>query len=241
MEQYKSVASLKGIARTHMFGNYKPAIGAYITMSLILTTISIMVSTILPEGQVGTIFSGAFYILYFLLTGIFTSGQAYLYLSIACGAPVVSGFIFYGFKNNTDKALMIQACLLGGYLVPSIPLLLIVRRIYGGSALDSMFPMLIAAIVVAIVGIVVSNMLLMPAFFLIHDFPNYSFKQILELSLKLMRKNMGRLFILYVSFIPIQLLELVTFGIGALWVEPYRYATFAEFFLDIMRSKDRVQ
>lgn len=46
----------------------------------------------------------------------------------------------------------------------------------------------------------------------------------------------GRLFYLYVSFLPLMLLGLLSWGLALLWVIPYMAATEAEFFLDLIRN-----
>ena len=47
----------------------------------------------------------------------------------------------------------------------------------------------------------------------------------------------GRLFYLYVSFLPLILLGILSFGLALLWILPYMAATEAEFFLDLIRNK----
>ena len=51
-----------------------------------------------------------------------------------------------------------------------------------------------------------------------------------------MKGHKGRYFYISVSFLPLALLCLVTFGIGFLWLAPYMGMTFANFYVDLMQT-----
>ena len=233
MNQYKSIATLKGEAKTHMYGKYGTAISAYIFMKLTILMLTMFTSSVVPDGAVGQILYYAFFIIISLISGVFTAGYTFLYLNIASGNPVQSNMIFYGFRNCAEKAIILQGVLLGLEFVACLPLILveILRRTLVDGSVTVFF---IVALIVAVVGTIVVHLFLMPAFFLLHDFPNYTPQQIIKTSLQIMKGNVGRLFMLYLSIVPLQLLEVLSFGIGALWVETYKYETLAEFFLDLM-------
>jgi uncharacterized membrane protein len=74
------------------------------------------------------------------------------------------------------------------------------------------------------------------AFYLLHDFPQYSAGELLRMSRRLMVGHKGRLFYIYVSFIPLILLSLLSFGIALLWVFPYISTTKTEFFLNVIKN-----
>ena len=78
------------------------------------------------------------------------------------------------------------------------------------------------------------DLLYAPAFFLMHDFPQYSARELLAMSRKLMAGNKGRLFYLYLSYLPLLLLGILSCGIALLWVFPYLNAALAEFYMDII-------
>ena len=48
----------------------------------------------------------------------------------------------------------------------------------------------------------------------------------------------GRLFYIYVSFLPLLLVAMLSCGIGLLWLIPYMNATQTEFFLDLIQNKN---
>ena len=53
-----------------------------------------------------------------------------------------------------------------------------------------------------------------------------------------MKGNRKRLFLLELSFLPLMLLCILSFGIGFLWLEPYMQMTYTHFFLDLMNPRE---
>ena len=96
--------------------------------------------------------------------------------------------------------------------------------------------MILYGVVTVILSLIYSQ-----AFFLLHDFPNYSAKELLVMSRQLMKGSKGRLFYLNVSFFPLLLLGLLSCGIAYLWLVPYMNATATEFFLDLIQNNNRQQ
>lgn len=90
-------------------------------------------------------------------------------------------------------------------------------------------------------GSVIISLFYSQSLYLLHDFPQYSAKELLSLSRDIMKGNKGRLFYIYVSFIPLILLSILSLGIALLWVVPYMRATTTEFFLDVMRNRNVAQ
>ena len=236
MNIYKTNAELRALARTHMFGNYKPAIGAYVLMNLILMVISLSTPSVTSGSLISQLIGGVSYIFVLLLSGLFSSGSAYLYLNIICGRPVSASMIFYGFRNHASKALAVQAYILIMQLIVSVPFILAYIYFIIDGANIAMIGCILT-LLVAIVGVIYISLSVLPAFYLLHDFPDYTPRQILEKSRSLMSGNIKRALLLSVSFIPMDLLSFLSLGIGALWVEPYKNATYAEFFLDLIKNK----
>lgn len=237
MNTYKTSSELKGIAKTHLFGNYGQTVLAYILQEMILTSLSMVVASVLPASAIGNLFRVIIYVLMILIMGIFTSGSCYLYLNVACKRPISATMIFYGFKNNADKAMLIQLYILIMEFIVSIPFV-ITMGMYEMSEAPAMILLVGLTAAISLIGLVVIGLGTIPAFYLLHDFPQYSAKQIIKTSFNIMRENnnMGRALYLSVSFIPISLLSLISCGVASLWADPYKNTTFAEFFLDIMKS-----
>lgn len=71
------------------------------------------------------------------------------------------------------------------------------------------------------------------SYFVMLDFPEKKTTALLKSSFRLIRGNRMRLFRLELSFLPLQLLALLTFGIGNLWLSPYMHMTYTLFYLDL--------
>lgn len=245
MNQYLSSAELKAAAKEHMFGKYGTAIAALVIVFLIEGFCTLLISFLTDTTTIpGTV---VYYLLSFIVAvifGIFSSGTAYFYLKAACGYPVSVSDIFYGFKLCPDKALIIQAwtgILSYLFMLPNIVLTYQFTKATAGGNIDIstysslMLPYSLSMILMSVASIIIS-LFYAQSFYLLHDFPQYSARELLAMSRHIMKGQKGRLFYLYISFLPLFLLSLLSCGIAFLWLMPYINATLAEFFLDIMRK-----
>ena len=237
MNQFKSSAELKASAREHLLGHYGTVIGAFVLMGAILGVVTIVVSLIVDISTIpGTILYYAIMFLVSVLTGLFTSGSAYLYLKLICGRPVSVADLFYGFQLCPDKAVAMQAWITLITYIGSLPQIVVnyLMMMNLNQAVKLMLPYALSLILSGVVTVMLS-LLYSQAFFLLHDFPQYTAKELLRKRRRLMVHHKGRLFYLYVSFLPLMLLGLLSWGLALLWVIPYIAATEAEFFLDLIK------
>lgn len=238
--RYKSSAELKALAKEHMFNKYGTAIGAMVIVSMITMFVSFFSSIFINTKTIaGVILNLLISFVISVLTGLFTSGQKYFYLKISCGRPVTISDIFYGFNLFPNKAVLIQLFLSICIYVSMLPMTLMSYMVTRDpkNSLYMLFyslSMILYGVVTVILSLVYSQ-----AFFLLHDFPNYSAKELLSMSRQLMKGSKGRLFYLSVSFFPLLLLGLLSCGIAYLWLVPYMNATSAEFFLDLIQNNNR--
>jgi len=97
------------------------------------------------------------------------------------------------------------------------------------------------SLLLIIPGIVASFRYSMTDFILAEN-PDLSASQAIEKSKAMMSGNKWRLFCLHFSFIGWDILASLTFGIGYLWLTPYKQAAFAAFYRDVSKieggSKD---
>lgn len=231
---------MKASAREHLLGHYGTVIGAFMIMTAILGTVSIAVGLIADLSTIfGTVIYYAIMFLVSVLTGLFSSGNAYLYLKLICGRPVSVGDLFYGFQLAPDKAITMQAWITLISYVANLPQYILSSMFLSNiSHPDKMMSLMLPYALSLILSGVVSVMLGLiyaQAYFLLHDFPQYTAKELLQKSRRLMVHHKGRLFYLYVSFLPLVLLGLLSWGLALLWVIPYMAATEAEFFLDLIK------
>lgn len=240
LNRYKSSSELKALAKEHLFGKYGTAIGASIVVFMIVSFVSFFSTIFINTTTIaGIIINFLVSFVISVLTVLFTSGEKYLYLKISCGRPVTVSDVFYGFKLFPNKAVLIQLylsiCLYAAMLPMTIMSYMVVRNPKNSSfMLLYSLSMILYGIVTIIISLVYAQ-----ALFLLHDFPNYSAKELLAMSRELMKGSKGRLFYLNVSFVPLLLLGILSCGIAYLWLIPYMNATATEFFLDLMKNNRR--
>lgn len=238
MNKFKSSAELKSLAKEHMFGKYGVSIGATLVVSLITGFIS-MFSTIFLDTTtvIGLILNFLISFIISVLTGLFVSGEAYFYLKIACGQQVTFSDIFYGLKLFPNKAVLIQLFLAVWIYVAMLPMTIISYLVIKNPSSAVLMLFYSLSMILYMVVSVVISIVYAQVFYLLHDFPNYSTKELIVMSRKIMKSSMGRYFYLTVSFIPLILLGILSCGIALLWIVPYMNTTYAEFFLDLMKKK----
>lgn len=240
MNQFKSSAELKASARERLLGHYGTVIGAFLLNGAISGTATIAVSLVVDLSTIsGTVLYYAIMFLVSVLTGLFTSGNAYLYLKLICGHPVSVADLFYGFRLCPDKAVAMQAWIALITYIGSLPqiilnYLMMTNLNHPDRAIKLMLPYALSLILSGVVTVMLT-LFYAQAFFLLHDFPQYTAKELLRKSRRLMVHHKGRLFYLYVSFLPLMLLGLLSWGLALLWVIPYIAATEAAFFLDLIQ------
>ncbi|MGN0330273.1 MAG: DUF975 family protein [Kineothrix sp.] len=242
MNAYRSSAELKGMAKEQLFGRYGTVIGA-----MLLTALSALLSvrvcaglaTLLPASA-GIAYFTALYLLsviVLLFLGILESGSAYLYLKLSCHQPVSASDIFYGFRIYPGKALALQSLVIILALICNAPQQ-IMAYLYRASHYESIYLLLFAvASIAGYVLLIIVWLMLSQVFYLLQDFPHYSSRELIKTSCRIMRGHKGRLFYITVSFIPLYFLAFLSFGLGLLWITPYKKTVMANFYMDLMCSR----
>lgn len=239
MNTLKSTPELKAKAKALLLGKYGTVIPALlITEGIIFLISTIVVSFLNLNTTMGLIIYYVFYFAMQLLAGILIAGQCHLYLNLTCNCNYSVKDIFYGFRRCPDKAiyskfmiLIREACC----LLPAIILYIIY-------AVTNITILLLFASLCGAVGMVLACLIALSysqTFYLMLDFPQYSGKDLLSMSKKMMKGHRGSLFYLEMTFLPLILLSLFfTCGLGLLWVVPYSNATTTQFYLDLIRIKE---
>lgn len=237
MYRKKSSSQLKQVARGIMLGKYRNAISILLASDLILNTLSLFTTTAY-NSTLGIIIG---VIISFILTifgTILSVGQCSFYLNIACDQPYQFSDLFTGFKIHPDKSIITQMVIQLLTLLPLIPAI-IVMFITTAFYAENIIISFLAACFLLIIGAGISwwiSLRFSQVYYLLLDFPDYSAMKLLKMSWKLMKGNVGRLLYIQVSFIPLTLAGLLSFGIGLLFVQPYQNMTYTLFYLDLMQA-----
>ncbi len=241
-------ATLKDNAKERLTGHYGLLIGSQLTISCITIVLTFILSGIiavpvrLNAGSLflSTAFTYAISLLVGTLTGVLQVGLSLIYLKFACGnSNARFSDIFYGYQNGLQTALGISfiAAVVG--ILPSL-FSDIFYNIYVLTGVEMYWIISSFGELVIQIFCVFISLFLFPCYYLMLDFPGKSTKEILRLSLQVMKGHKGKLFYITLSFLPLELLSIISI-IGGFWVAPYVNMTNALLFFEIMKKEDVVK
>ena len=251
MMQYKTSSEYKNTAKNLLDGKYLNAILIPFLASLMINgaaliidmVASVTMNTLFYSTQSLTATNMVSFLFDLiplgvnLLLGVMNAGLTLFFLKVSCGQPYSVNDLFYAFKNDSKKALSLSAVhmlLSAVCLWPSQYLL----THYLNTQENQWLTYTLIALVVGLCVYVPVSLGISLSFYLMFDFPQYTARETLALSWKLMKGHKFRLFYLQFSFLPLMLLCLCSFGIGFLWLEPYMQMTYVQFFLDLMNPAE---
>lgn len=238
MNQYKTSAELKALAKESLMGKYGVAIGAsviYLLITYLITEFS-MIFLLVP-GIAGKILYYLSILLITVFTGIFAYGFNLIFLKFSCNAPAKVSDLFQGFSTRTKEILKAQFFRSAITFVACIPCY-VFNEVVSADKLEDYIGLYFLLYGVALLGQFIVMLYYNQTFFIMLDFPNYDAKKALTFSRELMKGNKGRFTYLLVSFIPVFLLGMLTCCVGYLWIIPYMQATQAQFYLDLVKNKN---
>jgi uncharacterized membrane protein len=233
MTNSSSTSVLKSIAKERSLDKYGTLIAANVLIFAIQFILTSFATVSASGSLVIFIINQLISLIINILVGILVSGKAYLYMNLVYSQTISVSDIFFGFKQHPEKAVAIQALFVIVDFLVSIPaaFLFFLSGQYPSLNLDSI---MIFALAVGIIINVYISLTYSQAFFILHDFPDRSAKEILETSKRLMKGNRLRLLYLHVSYIPLYILGVLTLFIPLLWISVYRYATVTVFYQDLI-------
>lgn len=236
MNDYKIKTSkeLCSNARGQLIGKYGICI-ALIVLSLV---IQISLSLLIDKVSGGILFLTPLGIIIGaildLFCGVFTFGLCRFFLNIArCKEPITIEDLFYGFKNNIDKIILIQSSFTAitvltsfiEYLTYKGVLNLHVNVLTGHTnlyfALSYLLPVLL-------------KLFILPVFYVLNDHPEYSVSRVYSESFRLMKGKRLKLLSIYIIMIPLKFVSWLALGVGALWFNAFYDTLLANFYLDLI-------
>lgn len=245
MDRFKSSAELKGMAKEQLFGNYGTAIGASLLAGIIMMGMLFFIQIFSALTAGGTLSVPQLIIQFLILfitslfSGLLASGEAFFYLKVTCRQPVAISDIFYGFRVYPDKALLLQLAFSLVSNIRQLPMMIfyILCLTHPQNTVYMLF--LSICFVIGTILVTVLNLMFSQSFYLLQDFPQYSAKELLQMSCQIMKGHKGRLFYISISFVPLYLLGIFSCCVAFLWIIPYVNAVKANFYMDLMRGRSR--
>ena len=250
MNQYSKRYELKDKAKDTLSGNYGTLILGSFLFSLIICFVIFIFGFTYLLSAVASAYSGGGYsvsafrffqtslLIGQIMSGFLGFGISYLCLKLACGQSGSYMDVFYGFyRQNFFTVLLLTVTRLAFIYVCSLPGEYL-RAAYMQTPGVSLLRMTLLAYVIGCCVSIPVALALDMTYFLLLDFPDKKAAGILQASFRLMKGNRKRLFYLQLSFIPLQLLCLLTLGVGSLWLKPYMHMTYSQFYLNLFNRKN---
>lgn len=249
MNQYSRSYELKDKAKDTLGGNYGTLILGSFLFSLIICLVIFIFGFAHFLSIVAFLYSGSGYstvtfrifqvglFIGQVLSGFLGFGISYLCLKLACGQPCCYTDIFYGFRQkNLFQVLLLTLVRLAFSYICALPGEYF-RAEYAQTSNTSLLWLTLLAYAAGCCIYIPTALALDMTYFLLLDFPDKKAAGIFKDSFRLIKGNRMRLFSLQLSFIPLQLLCLLTLGVGSLWLEPYMHMTYTLFYLDLLNPK----
>lgn len=227
---------LKRIARGNLTGNYRTIMGALIIITIISLILDLPFSKPKASDPQYVLNNTIFYAANFLIsivTGLLGIGMTKIHLSVSRGKEIARSDIYYCFRNYSDHYILsyllkFAMSILG--LLPAMGAIYIIVKKYSLSVL----PLIIVLFALSLIVEIIIEITYTLCFYIILDNEDMPIFNAFKLARELMRGNKWRLIYIYLSFIGLELMAILSFGIGALWVNPYRNQTLTVFYLDVI-------
>lgn len=167
-----------------------------------------------------------------MLTNLFTTGFIYVCSQISYGREVAVSDVFYVFKHNPDKVLILTFLTALISLVFTLPAT-IIQFILPLNDSGRNFLIWTVCYVVGMIASVVINMMFSMVYLIYLDDIEVPVLECMKQSATMMRGNKWRLFYMQLSFIGYACLALLSCGIGLLWMMPYMNVSIVNFYRDL--------
>lgn len=232
MENNKPIKELAAQARGQLIGKYSVAILVTVSIGVIKLVIMSLADSVSGDGIGPYLIRLIVSAIIDLLIGILVLGQKRFYLKLVRGnSPLEVKDIFYGTKNSTDKAILIQAVFTISSLIASIPAILINVGFFviPDSSYRKVGLMLIALDWIVLFAV---RLFFGLSFYILNDRPQLSAFECLSESVRLMGKRKGRFVLICLSSIPLLIISFMAIGVGAFWFYAYFETLTANFYLE---------
>ncbi len=236
----KTSSQLKQMSRGILLGKYRYAIAMSMVANVFLGIIT-MITASTATSMAGSILNLAISFLLIFINALLMVGQNAFYLNMACGNQYKISDLFEGFRNAPNKTIIVTFLIQLLSVLPLLPAIIFSLLTGLWTDADISGVTVIVTCILLLIGGITTCMTILTysqVYYLLLDFPQYTAQELMTLSRKLMMGNKLRLLYIQLSFLPLLLAGLFTFGIGFLFIDPYRQMTFVLFYLELLQAKN---
>jgi len=227
----QSSAKLKMTAREILTGRWTTAVAVTCILSLVAAGalyLSWLFLSSMRRSAFMVFASIAVILIVSLMLLLFEAGVAYFFLKLGRTRDSKVSDLLYAFKACPDRILINGFLLTGVLVVYGIPYYIAFSRVTGSAFFSVVF-----LLVWSIIGTFLLIFILLEFsqfIFILLDDPDCGAIESLKKSARLMKGNKWRLFKVVFSFIGWFFLNLLSGGLGALWIRPYYTETLSLFY-----------
>ncbi len=246
---YSKIKEIKAYAREQLLSHMWTAV-FFTVLHILLTNLCTFCLMVFPGG--GSILDLIIYevttIMIDLFAGLLQMGVACFYLKVATRKERSSlSDLFYAFTHSPDKVLKVTIMLSLMHMVCNIPFVIYTLFFMPGFTMEqimNMEPVVFQCMGIAYLFLGAGELIYFlislffePVYFMLVDMPSLSPIKAMKMSIWLMKGSKVRLLGLKLSFLPLQFVSLLTFGIGNLWLVPYMNTAAACFYTDLSAKR----
>ena len=246
---YSSIKTIKSTAKEQLLSHMWTAV-LFTLFYLLITNLCTFCLAFSPSS--GNVFSFLFYemniLLINLFSGLLQTGIAAFYLNLFSERQHCTfSDLFHAFSHGPDKTLKVTLVLSLINTVCTLPYAIYSLFFMPEFTMEQLFSfdydalkyMLFAYTLLTLGELIYFFISLnfAPVYFMLVDMPNLSAAKALKMSSWLMKGSKLRLLGLELSFLPLQFVSLLTFGIGNLWIIPYKNTAAAAFYVDLSQKR----
>ncbi len=230
-----SSADLKRMARAALNGKWGKA-AAFSFLTSVITSI-LALCTQPFESSTSFLGMSVYWVITLiisLISGLFSAGTSCFYLNICRGEEFKYSDLFFAFKNNPDRFLIVALITGAATFISTLPTYFM-NPVTDEDLIIYSLVSLVSIYIGAIISIIISLFFALSNYLLV-DFAELGAIDSLRMSAHMMKGNKGRYFYISLSFIGWVFLAIFTLGIAFLWIEPYMNMTLTYFYEDILNQ-----
>lgn len=224
---------MKSEARGALLGHLGTAVGANVLYFVLILLLSWIVSAFTANTAIGIFVADILSLLVGILSGILEYGLATIYMNLQYQQFTRVSDLFAGFRENSNKIILIGLYLAVIETLCALPCTI---ALYFANETASW----IVAGILAVCGIIATYYIEMTyalSLYVLLDYPDMNWKDVLRKSRYLMKGHKKHLLYISVSFLPLYLLSVLSFGIAAIVVFAYEQAAKAAFYKGRMENR----
>lgn len=234
MYTFKETKSLKAEARESLLGNLTTAVVSVLLYMLVTSTLSELIANFNSgSALLSLVLSIIVFFVVNTCANMLRIGLDYIFLRLQLRKGAKIGDLFFAFRRSSDTSVMISAFVALLELFCMLPVILTLS-ILSPEARTAYYPLIVFLLGAGYLGSVAVRIRYAMSMYLFLDYPDIPAGKLIKGGTRLIRGHLIRLFKLYLSFIPLYLLSVLSFGIAGLWVSSYTHAAEAAFYKDLM-------